>query len=156
MFTAEYDLSIDAKGRFLLPSALRKKLPKGDDAQMVLSKGFEKCLNLYTISEWNKLVEKLEKLNEFNPKVRVLKRLIYHGANTLEIDSAGRLLMSKSLMEHIGVDKEKNEIIMVSTGSKFEIWEQNEYNNHIANAMKDFDGLATEVLGDGFFNPFES
>lgn len=152
-FIGEYELSIDAKGRFLLPSSFRKQLPEGADVQFVVSRGFEQCLNLYPMDEWNILSEKINKLNDFNPKVRDFKRLFLNGANIVESDAAGRLLLTKTLLEHAGISKD---IVLTAQGNKMEIWDKALHRAHIQSKMGDFSDLANEVLGGGFISPFEN
>ncbi|MFA6150829.1 MAG: division/cell wall cluster transcriptional repressor MraZ [Chitinophagaceae bacterium] len=152
-FIGEYELSIDAKGRFLLPSSFRKQLPEGADVQFVVSRGFEQCLNLYPMDEWNILSEKINKLNDFNPKVRDFKRLFLNGANIVESDAAGRLLLTKTLLEHAGISKD---IVLTAQGNKMEIWDKAAHRAHIQSKMGDFSDLANEVLGGGFISPFEN
>lgn len=152
-FIGEYELTIDAKGRFLLPASFRKQLPEGADVQFVVSRGFEQCLNLYPMDEWNILSEKINKLNDFNPKVRDFKRLFLNGANIVESDAAGRLLLTKTLLEHAGIGKD---IVLTAQGNKMEIWNKATHKEHIQSKMADFSDLANEVLGGGFISPFEN
>lgn len=152
-FIGEYELNIDAKGRFLLPSGFRKQLAAGADAQFVVSRGFEQCLNLYPMDEWNLLSEKINKLNDFNPKVRDFKRLFLNGANIVESDTAGRLLLSKALLDHAKINKE---IIVTAQGNKLEIWDKAAHKAHIQSKMGSFSDLANEVLGGDFISPFEN
>jgi MraZ protein len=152
-FIGEYELTIDAKGRFLLPANFRKQLPEGADVQFVVSRGFEQCLNLYPMDEWNTLSEKINKLNDFNPKVRDFKRLFLNGANIVESDAAGRLLLTKTLLEHAGITKE---VVLTAQGNKMEIWDKVTHKAHIQSKMADFSDLANEVLGGGFISPFEN
>lgn len=152
-FIGEYELTIDAKGRFLLPASFRKQLPEGAEPVFVVSRGFEQCLNLYTMDEWNVLSEKINKLNDFNPKVRDFKRLLLNGANVVESDTAGRLLLTKTLLEHAGITKE---MVLTAQGNKMEIWDKATHKAHIQSKMADFSDLANEVLGGGFMSPFEN
>ncbi len=152
-FIGEYELTIDAKGRFLLPASFRKQLPEGADVQFVVSRGFEQCLNLYPMDEWNILSEKINKLNDFNPKVRDFKRLFLNGANIVESDAAGRLLLTKTLLEHASITKD---MVLTAQGNKMEIWDKATHKAHIQSKMADFSDLANEVLGGGFISPFEN
>lgn len=152
-FIGEYELSIDAKGRFLLPSSFRKQIPKDAGMEFVVSRGFEQCLNLYPMDEWNILSDKINKLNDFNPKVRDFKRLFLNGANIVESDAAGRLLLTKTLLEHAGISKD---IVLTAQGNKMEIWDKAAHRAHIQSKMGDFSDLANEVLGGGFISPFEN
>jgi MraZ protein len=149
----EYELSIDAKGRLLLPAAFRKQLPEGADAQFVVSRGFEQCLNVYTMDEWDTLSGKISKLNDFNPKVREFKRLFLNGANKVETDSAGRLLVPKPLLEHAGITKDA---VFASQGNKMELWDKATYVAYMKRTADNFSALAGEVLGGDFMSPFES
>lgn len=152
-FIGEYELTIDAKGRFLLPAGFRKQLPEGADVQFVVSRGFEQCLNLYPMDEWNILSEKINKLNDFNPKVRDFKRLFLNGANIVESDAAGRLLLTKTLLEHADITKD---MVLTAQGNKMEIWDKATHKAHIQSKMANFSDLANEVLGGGFISPFEN
>ena len=110
-FIGEYESTVDTKGRFLLPSGFKKQIPEAEQALFVLNRGFEKCLTLYPIQTWKPLYEKISQLNDFDPKVREFRRYFLNGAIQIELDSAGRLLLPKSLMEYAGLEKD---IVLVS------------------------------------------
>lgn len=148
----EYELSIDAKGRLLLPSAFRKQLPEGADGQFVISRGFEQCLNVYTMEEWDALSGKINKLNDFNPKVREFKRLFLNGANKVEADSAGRLLVPRSLLDYAGITKDA---VFASASNKMELWDKATHAAYMKRVSDNFSALAGEVLGGDFMSPFE-
>ena len=143
---------MDAKGRFLLPSGFRKQLPEGSAERFVINRGFENCLTLYPMDSWTVLSEKINKLNDFNPKVREFKRLFLNGANIVEADSAGRILLPKPLQEYAGL---KKDIIMSAQGNKVELWDKDTYYNYINQHAGGFSDLAAEVAGGDFINPFE-
>jgi MraZ protein len=144
-FIGEYESTIDAKGRFLLPSGFKKQLPEADSALFVLNRGFEKCLTLYPIQSWKPIFKEISQLNDFNPKVREFRRYFLNGATQLELDNAGRLLLPKSLMEHAGLEKD---IVLVSAVNKLEIWDKNTYKQLFdAISPEDFSNLADEVMG---------
>lgn len=151
-FFGEYEVAIDAKGRFLLPSGFRKQLPEDASERFVINRGFENCLTLYPISIWDALAEKINKLNDFNPKVRDFKRLFLNGATIVEADSAGRLLLPKSLQEYADI---KKDLIFSAQGNKVELWDKETYHNYIRQRSGNFSDLAAEVAGGDFFNPFE-
>ena len=98
-FLGEYEVAIDAKGRFLVPSGFRKQLAEGEAERFVVNRGFESCLTLYPMKVWEALSEKINKLNDFNAKARDFKRLFLNGATIVEMDSAGRLLLPKHSQE---------------------------------------------------------
>lgn len=152
-FLGEYELTIDAKGRFLLPAGFRKQLPEGAAGQFVVNRGFENCLSLYPMESWQALSDKINKLNDFNPKVREFKRLFLNGATIIELDSAGRMLLPKPLLEYAGI---KKDMVFSAQGNKVELWDKDTYHEYIRKSAAGFSDLAAEVAGGDFINPFES
>ena len=123
-FLGEYEATLDAKGRFLLPAGFKKQLPEEASSQFVINRGFEKCLTLYPQQSWDPIFSEISKLNDFDPKVREFRRYFLNGAIQLELDSAGRLLIPKSLAEHAGLERD---IVLVSAINKIEIWDKSKY-----------------------------
>jgi len=143
-FLGEYEATVDAKGRFLLPAGFKKQLPEGDNAQFVINRGFEKCLTLYPSSSWEPIFTEISKLNDFDPKVREFRRIFLNGATTLELDSAGRLLIPQNLKAHAGIEKD---IVLVSAVNKIEIWDKNKYQQFFETySPESFSGLAEQVM----------
>ena len=143
-FIGEYEATLDSKGRFLLPAGIKKQLPEGEEPVFVINRGFEKCLTMYPVQSWKPLYENLSTLNDFDPKVREFRRYFLNGAMQLELDSAGRILLPKSLMEHAGLEKD---IVLVSAMNKMEIWDKQKYQQLFDNFSSDsFSGLAAEVM----------
>ena len=143
-FLGEYESTIDSKGRFLLPAAFRKQLPKDDDGRFVINRGFEQCLTLYPEQTWKPIFANISKLNDFDPKVRSFRRHFLNGATPLEIDSAGRLLLPKNLSEYASVEKD---IVLVSAVNKIEIWDKKTYDELVVAMNKeDFSKIADEVM----------
>lgn len=139
----EYEVTLDSKGRFLLPAGFKKQLAEGDDVCFVINRGIEECLSLYPMSSWEPLDQKLNGLNDFNPKVREFKRLFLNGANKVEPDGAGRILVPQRLKEHASIEKEA---IMVGMGNKMEIWDKSKYNKLFDSATPEgLSSLADEV-----------
>lgn len=151
-FLGEYEVAIDAKGRFLVPSGFRKQLPEGAAERFVVSRGFENCLSLYPMANWNVLQEKLNKLNEFNPKARDFKRLFMNGATMVDVDSAGRLLLPKNLQEYAGI---KKDMVFSAQGNKVELWDKDTYYDYMRKQSERLSDLAAEVAGSDFINPFD-
>ena len=152
-FLGEYEVSVDAKGRFLLPSGFRKQLPDGAGDRFVINRGFESCLTMYPLDSWKVLSDKISKLNDFNPKVREFKRLFLNGATIVDVDTAGRILINKSLQEYAGL---KKDVIFSAQGNKIELWDKDTYYDYIRSHAGSFSDLAAEVAGGDFMNPFEN
>ena len=143
-FLGEYESTIDAKGRFLLPAAFKKQLPKEEGTEFVINRGFEKCLTLYPVQSWKPIFTNISKLNDFDPKVRAFRRLFLNGASPVEMDSAGRLLLPKNLMAHASLEKD---IVLVSALTKIEIWDKKLYEQFFDSVTDEtFSSIANEVM----------
>jgi len=143
-FLGEYESTIDTKGRFLLPAAFKKQLPKDDEGQFVINRGFEKCLTLYPLQAWKPIFANISKLNDFDPKVRSFRRIFLNGASPVDMDSAGRILLPKNLMEHANLEKD---IVLVSALNKIEIWDKKTYDQLFDSvSSEDFSKIAEEVM----------
>lgn len=143
-FLGEYEATVDAKGRFLVPAGFKKQLPEQGAAQFVINRGFEKCLTLYPMQSWEPIFASISKLNDFDPKVREFRRYFLNGATILEMDTAGRLLVPPNLKEHAGIEKD---IVLVSAVNKIEIWDKTKYQQFFESFSPDaFSQLAQQVM----------
>ena len=141
----EYEVRLDGKGRFLFPASLRKQLAPTAQEKFMLKKGFEDCLTLYPMNEWDRLSEKLSKMNLFKPKNRMFYRLFHQGAKSIALDGVGRVLIPTMLMERVGLDKD---VMLIAYNDRIEIWDKTKYFELIEGNMADFADLAEEVMGD--------
>ena len=145
-FLGEFEATLDAKGRFLLPVGIKKQLSEEDGNQFVINRGFEKCLALYPLKSWQPLFDQISKLNEFDPKVREFRRFFLNGATFVEPDTAGRLLIPPNLKDHAELQKD---IVLVSAVNKIEIWDSKKYHQLFDSySAEDFSNLAKDVMGD--------
>ena len=143
-FSGEYDCKLDSKGRFRLPAALLKQL-EATGKHLVVNRGIEKCLVLYTKADWDAQVAELEKLNQYVEKNRRFIRFFMRGSTETSPDSADRLLIPKRLKEHANIDKE---IILFAYMNKIEIWAKEAYDNMLGDEPEDFSSLAEDVMGN--------
>jgi MraZ protein len=141
----EYEVRLDAKGRFLFPSHLRRQLSPAAQESFMLNKGFEDCLTLYPMNEWEKLSESLSKINLFKPKNRMFYRLFHQGAKDVSLDKTGRVLIPTGHMDRVGL---KKEVMLIAYNDRVEIWDKSKYFEMIEGSMTDFADLAEEVMGD--------
>ena len=146
-FLGEFEATLDAKGRFLLPAGIKKQLPEAEGSLFVINRGFEKCLSLYPMKSWEPLFADISKLNEFDPKVREFRRYFLNGATHVEPDSAGRLLVPPNLKDHASLQKD---IVLVAAVNKIEIWDSSKYHQLFDSfSADDFSNLAKEVMAKG-------
>lgn len=132
-FQGEYEATIDSKGRFLMPAAVKKQLPESENS-FTISRGAGNCLTLYPKSTWDKILNKISGLNDLDPRVIVFKRNFLRGATEVSLDSAGRLNLQQSLKEYAGIEKD---IVVFGVLSRFEIWDKTKYNQMFENTTED-------------------
>lgn len=140
-----HELKADEKARILLPSALKKQLlPYLEDGFILKRSVFQKCLELYPMKEWDKIMAKLNKLNRFVKKNNDFIRMYTAGVRIVEIDGNGRLLIPKDLVNYAGI---QGEIVLNAMGAWIEIWDREAYESTINDPGVDFASLAEEVMG---------
>lgn len=145
-FIGTYECKADAKGRIMLPVALKKQLSENLRDGFVLKRAvFNSCLELYPLKQWESLMEKVNQLNRFNKKNNDFIRRFTAGVRLIEIDATGRLLIPKDLIQHAGIDRET---VISSAVNILEIWDKGRYEEAINEATLDFGVLAEEVMGD--------
>ena len=141
-----YECKIDAKGRVSVPSSLKKQLISIGTAGFVLKRSvFSKCLELHTQKEWIDLTKSIKKLNRFVQKNNEFIRIFHAGIKQVEMDSAGRILISKDLL---GFANLKNTIVFSATPFGLEIWNQSDYEKAVSVENTDFAKLTEEVMGE--------
>ena len=143
-FLGEFECKLDAKGRLMLPSALRKQVSPEAQEKFVVNRGFENCLALYPLNEWQKISAEVNRLNMYVKKNREFARYFYRGATELELDAAGRLLIPKRLLEYAVADKD---IILSAFANKIEVWSKEKFESVLNDEPADFASLAEEVMG---------
>jgi MraZ protein len=149
-FLGEYEATLDTKGRFLLPAGLKKQLPETEGFRFVINRGFEKCLTLYPVQQWQPIYAEVSRLNDFDPKVRSFRRYFLNGATELELDSAGRLLLPPNLKVYAGLEKD---IVLASAVNKIEIWDKQQYQQFFDDFTPgNFSELAQQVMAGGWSN----
>lgn len=144
-FIGTYECKIDDKGRLKVPSSLIKQMEDFEDKTFVVKRSvFQGCLEVYPMGAWDKLMGKINKLNRFVKKNADFIRMFTAGVKTVELDNAGRLQISKDLTHFASLTKD---IVIISAGELFEIWDKEAYEKVIATNEEDFASLAEDVMG---------
>ncbi len=145
-FIGTYECKADAKGRFMMPAAIKKQLlPMLDDGFVMRRSVFQPCLELYPMREWSAVMEKIGKLNRFNKKHNDFIRRFTAGVKMVDVDANGRLLIPKDLIAVAGITKE---LTIASAVNIIEIWDKGKYEQAIDESALDFADLAQEVMGN--------
>ena len=141
-----YECKVDAKGRLLLPAPLKKQLIDSLNDGFVLKRSvFQPCLELYPMSEWNLMMQKINKLNRFVKKNNDFIRRFTAGVKIVEIDNLGRLLIPKDLVIFGNISKD---LVLSSAVNIVEIWDKDLYEKSISGDDMDFADLAEDVMGN--------
>ncbi|MDB4588863.1 MAG: division/cell wall cluster transcriptional repressor MraZ, partial [Flavobacteriaceae bacterium] len=140
-----YECKVDAKGRLMLPVSFKKQLASVMANGFVLKRAvFQPCLELYPMNQWELLMQNINKLNRFKKKNNDFIRRFTAGVKSVDLDSSGRLLISKDLVGFAGISKE---IVVTSAVNIIEIWDKDKYEKAINDAAGDFADLAEDVMG---------
>ncbi|MCR5654075.1 MAG: division/cell wall cluster transcriptional repressor MraZ [Lachnospiraceae bacterium] len=139
-YIGEYNHSIDAKGRLIIPAKYREGLGES----FMITKGLEGCLYLQENYDFEATVDKLSAQSNMNPKVRKMKRFYLGGAQEVELDKTGRILVPGVLREYAGLDKE---VVFVGVGDRVEIWPKETWEE--ISDFGDIDKIAEELADLG-------
>ena len=121
-FRGVSNLSLDAKGRIVLPARYRERLAEICQGQLVVTIDTDQpCLLLYPLPEWELIEEKIEGLPSFNPTTRRIQRLLIGHATEVEVDTNGRMLLSNPLRDYAQLGKK---VVLIGQGKKFELWDE--------------------------------
>jgi MraZ protein len=121
MFQGATGVNLDAKGRLAVPTKHRALLQSGSNSKLVLTAHPHRCLLLYPEQAWEPISAKLMTFTSLDPQVSVWKRLLVGYAEDLELDAAGRFLISPGLRKFAGLEKQ---LMFVGQGSHFELWSE--------------------------------
>ncbi len=144
-FVGDYNSKMDAKGRVVMPSSLKKQLSSASETTFVIKKDiFEKCLLLYPMKEWERQNEIIRsKVNPYNKEHNQFLRGFYRGTAQIELDANNRLLIPKRLTDLVGIDRE---LVFAGQNGRIEIWASDLYERMEPNE-DDFAALAEKIMG---------
>ena len=141
-----YECSVDNKGRIMIPSQLKKQLDGMTNNPFILKRSvFQNCLELFPLTEWEIMMDKVNKLNRFVKKNNDFIRMYTAGVKSIDLDSTGRILVPKDL---IAISKLTKNVVLSSSINIIEIWDKDEYEESINNPKVDFAKLTEEVMGN--------
>jgi MraZ protein len=144
MFLGSFNYSIDAKGRISIPARLRKFVSSEANETFVLTRGSEKCINIYPMNYWNELVSsKLDKLNTFDPKDAKFMRMFLQEAAEDKFDSQSRLLVPKKLIDFAEIEKD---VVILGMNKYIEVWNPKLYEEYLKEIEDPYETIAKEVM----------
>ena len=111
----QYEHNVDRKGRLIMPAKFREDLGE----HVVVNRGLDGCLYVYTMAQWEKVYEKLQTLPSTKKDARMYQRMMLSKASECEMDSQGRILIPSSLISLAGLEKE---CLIIGVADHVEIW----------------------------------
>ena len=147
MFKGIHNINLDGKGRLTIPTKYRNTITDQSNGSMVVTMDTEeKCLLLYPSTIWSTIEKRINDLPSFSKNHRRIQRILIGHAEDLDIDSAGRILLSKPL--RLAADMTKK-ITLIGQGEKFEIWNEDTWNTKVNNwRSEETDESEQSVLSD--------
>jgi MraZ protein len=146
-FKGEYEHSVDNKGRVAFPAKLRKAVSADARERFTLIRGQDSCLHLYPQDEWERVEEKLTRVNSFSRKGRIIKRNLLRYAEDITLDKQNRISLPGHLMEWSGISDTAK---FIGSGELIEIWaphKLDEQDDEIS--FESYQELFEQVMGDG-------
>lgn len=143
-FIGDYTGKMDNKCRVVVPASFRKQMMAAGLSVFVLRRSvFEKCIDMYPIDEWERMLAGIRaKLNLFNAKHVAFMREFCRGTLEVEMDANGRILLSRRLLDEVGIDKE---MVFAGQDKMIQLWEVEEY-DRVAVTSEELSDLAEEIF----------
>ncbi len=141
MFMGEFHHNIDEKGRLIVPAKFRSEL--GD--KFILARGIEKCLYVYSETEWNNIVAKLKTLPFTKKVARTFTRSFFSGATECEFDRQGRINITSPLVGYADLQKE---CVVIGANDRIEIWSKANWDNFMTENADNLDEIAESLFTD--------
>lgn len=138
MFYGEYQHSMDAKGRVIVPARFRIGLGE----KFILTKGLDDCLFMYSLDEWSNFEAKLKSLPLTNSSARAFVRFFASGATECEADKLGRILIPSNLRQYANLEKD---LYIVGVSTRVEIWDKERWENYTSDENLSPDSVAEKM-----------
>lgn len=139
MFKGEYNHTLDAKGRIVIPSKVREEL----GSHFVITKAFDQCLYLFPDTSWEKFVEKINSLPASREKVRRVQRRFIGSSWDCEPDKQGRFLIPPKLREYAGITRD---VVLVGLSDRLEVWSLDKWIEYCDEEDESIDDIAGDLV----------
>ncbi len=142
MLLGEYNHTVDAKGRVIMPSKFREDL----GTNFIVTKGFDSSLFVFSKSEWNSFEEKVRSLPLTNPNARSFSRFFLAGATECELDKQGRINIPQNLLDYAAITKD---VVIIGVSSRVEIWDKAKWEDYTSDENMDVNEIAIQMSNLG-------
>lgn len=142
-FKGSYSYSVDSKGRINIPSKLRKYVSPEANDTFVVTRGFEKCLFLYPLDEWNTLEGSIRQLSPSNSQHRFITRTLLQYATETQLDGQSRVTIPRELLQFAGIE---DQVLIVGVLERIEVWNPKDYASYMGSQTESYENVAQAVL----------
>ncbi|HMD14470.1 MAG TPA: division/cell wall cluster transcriptional repressor MraZ [Bacteroidota bacterium] len=142
-FKGSYTYSVDDKGRINLPAKLRKYVSPEANETFVVTRGFEQCLYVYPVDEWNKLEQNLRNLSNYDAEHRRFVRTLLELASEGQLDGQSRLSIPQELREYANI---REDVRIIGTLDKIELWNPKIYEEYKRSQSEPYESIAAKVM----------
>jgi MraZ protein len=108
-----------------IPTRYRERLSSRCDGQIIVTVDKDRCLLIYPLPDWEDLERKLVRLPSMNKTARRIVRIMVGYATEVDMDTNGRILVSRELRDFASLDKQA---MLIGQGNKFELWDEDIWN----------------------------
>ena len=140
MFLGRFEHSVDNKGRVAVPARFRGEL-KGE---LIITRGNDRCLYLFTQDAWEPLAAKLNALPTGDADARNLRRAVFSAAEPVEIDRQGRIMIPDHLRQYAGVN---GNAFIIGLGTYIEIWDKAAWEELDSRIEENVDVISSHLAG---------
>lgn len=142
-FKGSYAYSVDIKGRINIPARLRKYVSPEANDTFIVTRGYERCLFVYPLDEWNKLEQSIRELSATNPKHRFFTRTLLEKATESQLDGQSRITIPKELLQFASIE---NEVLILGVLERIEVWNPRVYQDYLKTQAESYENVAQTVL----------
>lgn len=142
-FKGSYEYSVDNKGRINIPAKLRKYVSAEANDTFVITRGFEQCLFVYPLDEWNRVEQSIRELSTSHPKERFFTRTLLRHATESQLDGQARITVPKELLQFAGIE---SAVLILGVLERIELWNPNVYQKYLDSQPDTYENVAQSVL----------
>lgn len=142
-FKGTYSYSVDSKGRINIPAKLRKYVQPEADSTFVITRGYDECLYLYPLDEWEKVEREAKQLSSSHEKNRFYQRSLAENATESRLDGQFRIVIPKDLLQFAHIE---NDVLIIGVLDRIEVWNPEKYRAYVAAQKETFEFVAQTVL----------
>lgn len=134
---------MDSKGRINIPARLRKYVSPEANDTFIVTRGYEKCLFVYPLDEWNKLEQSIRDLSATNPQHRFFMRTLLELATESQLDGQSRITVPRELLQFAGIE---NDVLILGVLERIELWNPRIYQDYLKAQADTYENVAQNVL----------